>query len=333
MNGYERTKAFFSGEKVDRPPFMPLAIDWVAIQYGLDQETFVYDPIKRAEAYIAICDKYNFDCILPDSDFHEQLEDFGEKPVLSDTGYHAETILETPEDVKNLPTPTFEPGTRMGNRLITLKKVVEERKGQKYIYGICIGPFTEYTNARGLEDAMCEFLEDEDETMEGINFFQANCLKFIEKQMQLGIDGIQIVEPSCSLISPAMYDEYIGPLHKALVDKVHEYGGTTRLHICGDTNRLLPFSLATGTDCVDVDKEVDLATATEKLGPGQYMVGNIGPAEDLYLGDPAELAAKVKKINEDSKGKTVIAAGCDVPPPTPVPNMIAFYEAVLALAD
>lgn len=36
MNGYERTVKFLAGEKVDRPPFMPLAIDWVCIQEGLE---------------------------------------------------------------------------------------------------------------------------------------------------------------------------------------------------------------------------------------------------------------------------------------------------------
>ena len=86
MNGYERTVKFLAGEKVDRPPFMPLAIDWVCIQEGLNQEEFVYDPIKRANAYIHCCDQYHIDCILPDSDFHEQLEDFGQKPILADSG-------------------------------------------------------------------------------------------------------------------------------------------------------------------------------------------------------------------------------------------------------
>jgi MtaA/CmuA family methyltransferase len=333
MNGYERTKKFIAGEKVDRPPYMPLVIDWVAIQHGLDQETFVYDPIKRAEAYIAVCDKYDIDCILPDSDFHEQLEDFGEKPVLSDTGYHADTILDGPEDVKNLPTPTFAPGTRMGNRLVTLKKIVDERKGQKFIFGICIGPFTEYTNARGLEDAMCEFLEDEDETMEGINFFLDNCMTFIEKQMELGIDGIQIVEPSCSLISPAMYEEYIMPLHTKMVEKIQNMGGVARIHICGDTLRIMPYTLGTGSILIDADKEVDMAAAAKLLGDGQYFVGNISPAEDLYLGDPSELAAKVKRIHEATNGRTILAAGCDVAPPTPVENMIAFHDAVAALAE
>ena len=331
MNGYERTVKFLAGEKVDRPPFMPLAIDWVCIQEGLGQEEFVYDPIKRAKAYIHCCDQYHIDCILPDSDFHEQLEDFGQKPVLSDSGYHADPILKEVADVHKLPKPTFEPGSRMVNRLVTLQEIVKARQGEKFIFGICIGPFTEYCNARGMEDALCEMMEDEDETMEGIKFFHDNCLKFTEKQMQLGINGIQIVEPNCSLISPSMYEEFIMPLHTELVKLIQSYGGATRLHICGDTNRLLPYSLGTGTTILDVDKEVDMALAASKLAANQYLCGNISPAEDLYLGKAEDLFPKVRKIYEDTNNRTIISAGCDVPPPTSVENMVAFYEAVEAL--
>ena len=155
--------------------------------------------------------------------------------------------------------------------------------------------------------------------------------EFIEKQMALGINGIQIVEPNCSLISPAMYEEFIMPLHIEMVKLIQSYGGASRLHICGDTNRLLPYTLGTGTTILDVDSEVDMALAYSKLADNQYLWGNLSPAEDLYLGKPEDLFPKVKKVYDDTHNRTIIAVGCDVPPPTSVENMIAFYEAVEAL--
>ena len=115
------------------------------------------------------------------------------------------------------------------------------------------------------------------------------------------------------------------PLHTEMVKLIQSYGGASRLHICGDTNRLLPYSLGTGTTVLDVDKEVDMALAASKLAPNQYLCGNISPAEDLF--------PKVRKIYEDTNNRTIISAGCDVPPPTSVENMIAFYEAVETLKE
>ena len=37
MNGYERVKAFVNGEEFDRPPFMPLVIEWVSKQKGMER--------------------------------------------------------------------------------------------------------------------------------------------------------------------------------------------------------------------------------------------------------------------------------------------------------
>ena len=42
MNGYERTCKFVMGEPVDHPPFMPLVIEWVSRQCGLEYPDFIY---------------------------------------------------------------------------------------------------------------------------------------------------------------------------------------------------------------------------------------------------------------------------------------------------
>ncbi len=92
MNGYGRITKFVAGEPVDRPPFMPLAIEWVARQEEMDYCDFVYQPHLSAEVYLSCAEKYHFDCILPDADFYKQMEDFGAQPVYQDSGFHAEPI-------------------------------------------------------------------------------------------------------------------------------------------------------------------------------------------------------------------------------------------------
>ncbi len=83
MNGYERTVKFVRGEPVDRPPFMPLAIEWISREQGIPYPEFIYEPETRIRAYRSAVTKYDFDCVLPDADFYEQLEDFGAKPERS----------------------------------------------------------------------------------------------------------------------------------------------------------------------------------------------------------------------------------------------------------
>lgn len=331
MNGYERTCKFVRGEPVDRPPFMPLAIEWVARNQGMTYPEFIYEPEKRIAAYSACVRKYDFDCVLPDADFYEQLEDFGAKPVFDGNGYSAAPIIEDVEETGHLRLPDYAEGSREGNRLLVLRELSKQFKGEKYIFGICIGPFTEFCNARGVEDGMCDLISDEEATVEAMQIFFENDLRFIDAQLEAGADGIQIVEPCCSLIAPALYERTILPLHRKLVARVQRNGGFARLHICGDTNHLLPLTLSTGTHILDVDSAVDLKAGAKLLGREQVFCGNLDSAADVLSGTLESFAEKVRSVAARSQNRTILAAGCDVPPTTPEENITAFHDACEAL--
>ena len=333
MNGYERTVRFVNGEPTDRPPFMPLTIEWVSRQMGMTYPEFIYEPDKRIAGYSTCVEKFDFDCVLPDADFFEQLEDFGSKPVYDGTAFNAPPIIEDVTQIGHLVQPEYKPGTRMGNRLKVLSALADKFKGKKYIFGIAIGPFTEFCNARGVQDGLMDLLDDDEATLEAMQIFFENDLRFIDAQMDAGADGIQIVEPCCSLISPKVYGRYIQAMHKKLVKKIQDRGGFARLHICGDTNELLPYSLGTGTRILDVDYAVNVAAGSRLLGEGQVFCGNLNPSADVLNGDPASFAGKVSALKQESNNRIIMAAGCDIPPATPAANIIAFHDAVAALAD
>lgn len=333
MNGYERTKNFVLGQPVDRPPFMPLVIEWVSKQCGIEYPEFVYNPEVRANAYLEIAEKFDLDCVLPDADFSEQLEDFGQKPVWTSSGYQVKPIINDMDDIKALKLPEIKPGTRQGNRIEIIKRVAEKEKGHRYIFGICIGPFTEYCNAHSLDETLYNIGDEEyDELVEGMNLFFRNGMNFIQAQLDAGADGIQIVEPNCSLISPAFYEEYIQPLHKQMVDLIQSNGGFARLHVCGNTARIMPYLLSTGTRILDVDSAVDLTQVSHLLGEGQCFCGNLSTSEELLWGKPEIYADAVRSRCQQTNNRIILCSGCDVPADTSAENMHAFHDAVAALA-
>lgn len=328
MNGYERTIAFVHGKKTNRPPFMPLVIDWAAKQMGVDYRSFVDDPALRADTYLRAAERFDIDCILPDADFHEQLADFGMELAFENGHYVGKPfIADLESDIKGLALPEMKPGTRMGNRLQALKQVAAKAKGERYIFGICVGPFTEFCNARGLEDAMMDLLDEEELAKEYVQLFFENGLRFIEAQLAAGADGIQIVEPCCSLIGIDLYRELVQPLHTRLVEAVQKDGGFARLHICGDTNRMLPYTLGTGTRILDVDHAVDMKAAAALLAPGQVLCGNLDPAGVVLGGTAEEITKAVLQVRRDTGERAIISGGCDIPEDTSAENMQAFHDA------
>lgn len=331
MNGFERTVRFVKGEKVDHPPFMPLVIEWASRRQGAAYPDFVYNPDIRAEVYLKCAEEYDLDCVLPDADFYEQLEDFGAEPVYDGKFFTARPIIEDVEDLSGLKTPTFAPGTRMGNRLQVLRRIAEKEKGRRYIFGICIGPLTEFCNARGLSDALCDLLTDEDAVRAALEVFFQNGMRFIDAQLSAGADGIQIVEPCCSLISPQLYADLIQPYHRQMVERIQQNGGFARLHICGDTNKIIPYTLGTGAHILDVDSAVDLEAAARHLGKEQVLCGNLDPVSEVMSAKPEDFAEKVSKISAQTGNRCIISGGCDIPPDTTVENMRAFHQACINL--
>ena len=65
-----------------------------------------------------------------------------------------------------------------------------------------------------------------------------------------------------------------------MVERIQKGGGFARLHICGDTNRLIPYTLSTGTHILDVDSAVNMAEAATQLDTHQVLCGNLDP--DVY---------------------------------------------------
>lgn len=333
MNSYERTIKFVHGEPVDRPPFMPLVIQLVPIQYGVPFLEFAYDADVRAKAYLNIVEKFDIDCVLPAADFYEQLEDFGQKTDFTESGPRTHPFLTTLDGIENIPLPEIKPGTRQGNRIETLKKVAAEVKGKRFIFGVAIGPFTEYCNARDVKNAMKDMKKDRERMRKGIDLFFRNDMQYIQAQLDAGADGILVVEPNCSLVSPKFYEEYIQPLHKALFDYVHSRGAIARLHICGDTTAHLPYTLGTGVDILDVDTAADQVKAAQMLGPTQCLCGNLNTSEALLFGKPEDFGPIVQQLVKDTGNRIILAAGCEVPPATSVENLQAFHDAVAALAN
>ena len=74
------------------------------------------------------------------------------------------------------------------------------------------------------------------------------------------------------------------------------------------------------------------AVGAALLGKEQVFCGNLHPAADVLDGKPELFDEKVRNIHTASGGRTIIAAGCDIPPATPEENMIAFREACEHLA-
>ena len=115
------------------------------------------------------------------------------------------------------------------------------------------GPLAEYCDLRDVSAACLDMYENPEKLKLALDIMTESAIGYITEQVKAGAHCIGIGDAVCSLISPDLYQEFVFPLEKALVDHAHSLNAKVKLHICGNTTGILPDMIKTGADIVDID--------------------------------------------------------------------------------
>src|SRR5208282_4356230 len=193
----------------------------------------------------------------------------------------------------------------------------------RWIEGWIEGPCAEAADLRGINRLMTDFFDDPPFVRDLFEFVLELGLQFGKAQVEAGVDIIGVGDAAASLVGPQIYEEFVLPYEKRLVDGLHALGTKVRLHICGNTSRILAGMGSLGCEIVDIDFKVPLAAARVAMGPQQILAGNIDPVKTLRNGTPASVAAAIAHCYAEAGPRYIIAAGCEVPRDTPAENVRA----------
>jgi MtaA/CmuA family methyltransferase len=184
-------------------------------------------------------------------------------------------------------------------------------------------PMAEGADLRGINTLMLDFFDDPAFVRDLFAFVVEMELRFAREQLKAGADVIGVGDAAASLVGPEIYDEFVWPYEKQLVDGIHALGGKVRLHICGNIRPLLANIGRLGCDIVDLDSMVPISEARQKMGPNAILLGNLNPVTVLKDGDPSEVTAAITECHRQAGVRFIVGAGCEVPRGTPPENLRA----------
>ena len=133
------------------------------------------------------------------------------------------------------------------------------------------------------------------------------------------------------LISPEMFEEYVAPQLKIMVDLAHSYGKKLLLHSCGNVELLVPRLIELGVDILDpIQPEcMNPLTIKEKYGCQICLRGGISVQNTLSRGTVDDVQKETKRIVEVLKtgGGYILSPGHPVlQDDVPIENIIALYR-------
>jgi MtaA/CmuA family methyltransferase len=191
------------------------------------------------------------------------------------------------------------------------------------IEGWVEGPCAEGADLRGINSLMLDFYDDPVFVKDLFAFVIEMELRFARAQIEAGVDIIGVGDAAASLVGPEIYEEFVWPFEKKLVDGIHGLGAMVRLHICGNTRRILKGMGQLGCEIVDLDYPSPVAEGREQMGSNQVILGNLNPVQILRNGTPEMVQKAVAQCHREAGRRYIVGAGCEVPRDTPEANLRA----------
>ncbi|HEY5270359.1 MAG TPA: uroporphyrinogen decarboxylase family protein [Anaerolineales bacterium] len=330
MNSLERLKHRLRGEGVDRPPNLDIVMTFAAHHIGRPLSQFYLDHRVLVDANLCVAEDFNLDIVQAISDPFREAADFGlEVDFPSDSlPVNRKPLLVAPEDIKKLVAPNPATGPRMSDRVEATRLFREKVGGELPIMGWVEGALAEAADLRSVYETMKDLIQRPLWLEELLEICVQVAIAFARVQVEAGADIIGLGDAVASQISPAMYRRFALPYEQRIFQAVHEMGALARLHICGNTNRIIADMVESGADIIDLDWMVDMKCAAEQFGNKVSFLGNMDPVAVMLQGTPAKVLAATAYCMKVGGPRAISGAGCEVPDGTPHENFHAQSRAL-----
>lgn len=330
MTGRDRVVATLDKKPRDHFACMPITMMFAADCQGVKYEQYARDYRALVESQLRTVEQFDFDHVSAISDPAREASDCGAKvqwygdqpPVIIEE----QALLADKSALANLHVPNPWEGARMKDRLRAIEDLRKGVGSDRVVEGWVEGPCAEAADLRGINRLMIDFTDDPVFVMDLFELVTRMAMHFARAQIEAGADIIGVGDAVASLVGPRIYKQFVLPYEKKLTEAIHTAGGRVRLHICGNTRRILNLVAELRCDMVDLDYPVPMEEGRNLLGPDQVVAGNLNPVKELRDGTPGSITDRLARCRQEAGTNYIVAAGCEIVRGTSPANVSALVE-------
>jgi MtaA/CmuA family methyltransferase len=330
MTGKQRILAKLSGEPTDSLPLMPITMMFAADLAGARYRDYASDYRVLAEAQVAVAERFDFDYVSAISDPAREASDLGAAVEWFDDQppaiIESRALLDEKSKLADLRLPDPAAPGRMHDRVEGLRLLAQRTGATRMVEGWVEGPCAMSADLRGLNTLMLDFFDDGGFVEALFDFTVRMEIEFARAQVEAGATLIGIGDAAASLVGPKLYTRFVLPCEQRLIAAIQGLGVPVRLHICGNTKRIVEGMGQTGAEIIDLDFLTPLEQARRAMRESQVLLGNIDPVRELRDGTPDSVRAALEECHRQAGAAYICGAGCEAPRGTPYANVEAMAQ-------
>jgi len=325
MNSRDLTFSAIKGipEKIPFNPYiMHLAASLIGVNYSHD---YVQKPEILAEGQIKCANFFGIDHVNVSTDAYREANAWGVK--INFDG-HTPVAVDGSElnwrEFESVEIPELSESKRIQNRIKAVQLLKEQFGSDQCVIGWIEAPFAEIVCLFGMMEVFYIYAEENwvQIIKKLINRILPIQLEFAKLQIEAGADIIGAGDSVVSQIGPMRYEKCCLEPTQRLFRDIQKHVPVL-YHTCGDNSivnkegdDMLKLIANTGASILDIDYQVDLATAKTKIGDKLCIRGN---TNTTILGNVFshldEIINLINKTIEAGKpnGRYMYAAGCEWP--------------------
>ncbi len=343
MTARERIKSLILNRPIDRVPFIPFFLGYLAVNNGISLHDFFTTPYVAFKAGLETMKKYPWANIRPAYDWADHgAWEFGGKigwPERDErmTPFTPEPLIRKPEEVNHLPEPEpLETGWfRLFNEFNEM--CIERGFSAQLPSASIMSPMGSIVGGSELMRWMIKYPE-------AVHRLGEKVLRFNMAVAQLTLERYgarqcsvttQVPLESNSVLSPEAFEEfclpYITRLHRLYLESGVR---ATMIHLCGDHKGNLKYwkeiPLPERT-IFSIGDDMDLIETGDLLGEKFILAGNMSTTI-LQFGTRAEIKKEARRCLEQAKGRPggfILMPACEWPPMAPPESLEAVREALM----
>ena len=199
-------------------------------------------------------------------------------------------------------------------------KILKDQVGNEVaIFGETEGAWTAACNLIGIEQFMKWTIKEPHKVRQVLDVTKAVIIDVVNWAFDQGADYYLLSEPSSgpAMMSPKMWKQLVQPMITEICQKSK---GPIVLHICSNTDMIIPFMCETGVAGISIEEKADMKAAVETAHKKDVRVfGNVATATTLFMGSVEDCYNEA--VTSLENGTDFLTPGCGIAPGSPLTNV------------